>query len=113
MNRREFIKLGGVSVLTLLSGLGGVDVLAQLPVEAAVQGKVYRGTHDGKIYISENGGNNWRLHTNLGSDYAITHFSTGASNHVQAQVRYQKYTFQLALSKDGRFWNSNSFTKPA
>ncbi len=112
MNRREFIKLGGVGFLTLLSGMGGMEMVTHLPVEVAAQGKVFRGTHDGKIYVSENGGNNWRLHTNLGRDYAVTRFSVGANNQVQAQVSYQKYTFHLVLSRNGKFWNTATFTYP-
>ncbi len=110
MNRRDFIKLGGASTLAFVFGFGGLDVLANLPVEMAVQGKVYRGTHDGKIFVSEDNSQTWKLHTNLGSDFAIRRFSVDANNRVQAQVGYQKYTFQLALSKNGKFWNSNAFS---
>ncbi len=107
MNRREFIKLGGVTAVALFSGFGGVDMLAQLPVEMAVQGKVFRGTHDGKIYISEDGSKTWKLHTNLGKDCSIKRFTVGANKQVHVQVGYQKYTFQLTLSRNGKFWNSN------
>ncbi len=113
MNRRDFIKLGGVTALALFSGLGGMEVLAQLPVEMAVQGKVFRGTHDGKIFVSEDGSKTWQLHTNLGSDCSIRRFSVGGDNQVHAQVGFQKYTFQLTLSKNGKFWNSNSLASPA
>ncbi len=112
MNRRDFIKIGGVSALALFSGFGGLDILAQLPVELAVQGKVFRGTHDGKIYVSEDNSKTWQLHSNLGSDCSIRRFSADANNQVHVQVGYQKYNFQLALSKNGKYWNSNTFSSP-
>ncbi len=113
MNRRDFIKLGGIASLALFSGAGGFELLSALPVEMAVQGKIFRGTHDGKIYVSEDGSQTWQLHTNLGNDCSIRRFSVGANNQVHVQVSYQKYTFQLALSKNGKFWNSNTLTYPA
>ncbi len=112
MNRRDFIKIGGLGFLTVLTGVGGLDVLANLPVEVATQGKVYRGTHDGKIFVSEDGSQTWRLHANFGSGCSIRRFSAGANSQVHVLVGYQKYTFQLTLSSNGKFWKSNTSTSP-
>ncbi len=107
MNRRDFIKLGGLASLSLFLSFNPLEKLAALPVEMAAQGKVYRGTSDGKILISEDGRKTWRLHTNLGSMYSIQKFFTDPNNQVKAQVGYQKYTFQLKLSKNGKLWNTS------
>ncbi len=106
MNRRDFIKLGGLASLSLFAGFSPLEKLAALPVEMAANGKVYRGTHDGKIFISEDGGKTWRLHINLGKEYAVNKFYAGANNQVQAQIGFQQYTFGLTLSKNGRMWLS-------
>jgi len=109
MNRREFIKLGGLTSLSLFLNFKPLEKLAALPVEIAAQGKVYRGTSDGKIFISEDGGKTWRLHTNLGSMCSIQKFFIDSGNQLKAQVGYQNHSFQLALHKNGKLWNSSNF----
>ena len=108
MNRRDFLKLGGLASLSLFLSFKPLEKLSSLPVEMAAQGKVYRSTSDGKIFISADGGKTWRLHTNLGSMYSIQRFFTDSSNQVKAQVGYENHSFQLTLHKNGKLWNSSA-----
>ncbi len=105
MNRRDFLKLGGLASLSLFLSFKPLEQLSSLPAEMAAQGKVFRGTSDGKIFISEDGRMTWRLHTNLGSMYSIQKFFNDSSNQVKAQVGYQNHSFQLTLHKNGKLWN--------
>jgi hypothetical protein len=67
MERREFLKFAGAGLgsAVLLTGLS--HQLAALPMEAIFQGRHFRGyRNDGDIFISEDDGETWQLHTRLG-----------------------------------------------
>ena len=106
MNRRDFLKVAGVSAASLVFNPGPLRILTQAPIETAIAGKLYRGTPDGKIYISNDAGRTWLLHTNLGSNYSILRFFAGAGGQVTTQVGFREYSFDLALSKNGKAWKT-------
>jgi len=108
MNRREFLKFGGMFSVAVFLPKKPQAVFLPDPVQVVVAGKIYRGTPDGKIYISNDKGVSWRLHTNLGENYAILELSAKANGQVFAQVGYQKLSFALKLSQNGKNWHSTS-----
>jgi len=105
MNRRNFLKVSGLSyglLLLLVSPKAGK--LMDLRTQADAAGKLYRGTLDGKIYKSEDQGRSWDLHTNFGDQYAILGFSTKRNGQIVAHLAYQFRDFDLLLAQNEKFW---------
>jgi len=105
MNRRDFLKFGGIAAATLL--IPGVILFEELnrqPVEIATGGTVYRGTPSGEIFASKDSGQTWLLHTRLGSEYSILRFSEDGSQRIHAQVGFKGRSFELVLAKDSKHW---------
>jgi len=105
MNRREFLKVSGITtglLLLLVSPKAGKLMNARSQGEAA--GKLYRGTLDGKIYKSEDMGRSWDLHTNFGDQYAILGFSAKRDGQIVAHLSYQFRDFELLLAKNEKSW---------
>ena len=106
MNRRDFLKLGGLFSTALFVQFNLPSFVGSQPIEVEFQGDLYRGTSDGKILISANEGKTWRLHTNFGAQFAIVRLSTDAQERVVALVEYQGYDFKLALSDHAGVWRT-------
>jgi hypothetical protein len=107
MERRDFLKLAGAGLgsAVLLTGLS--HQLAALPVEVIFQGRHFRGyRNDGDIFISEDDGETWQLHTRLGSQYSINDLSVNVTDQMSARVGFMDYQFQLFLSQDGKQWKT-------
>ena len=107
MQRREFLKLSGAALgsTVLLTGLS--LQLAALPVDAKSQGKHFRGyRNDGDIFVSEDAGETWRVHTRLGPQYTIDDLFVDSQDQMYARVGFMQYHFQLFLSKDGTQWKT-------
>ncbi|MGC1378886.1 MAG: hypothetical protein WA821_21825 [Anaerolineales bacterium] len=107
MNRREFLKLSGMTSAFVLASLSPISVLAKSPAEsetAAVGGKLYRGARNGNIYVSQNGGKTWKLHTGFGPNCPILGMTVAANGQPVAHVGFKQYSFRMALSKDGTVW---------
>jgi hypothetical protein len=98
MNRRDFLKLGGLFSTALFLQFNLPGSIAIQVVEVESQGNLYHGTSDGKILISANEGKTWQLHTNFGSQCAVTKLSTDAQERVVALIEYLGFDFKLALS---------------
>jgi hypothetical protein len=67
---------------------------------------MYRGTADGKILLSENGGITWRVHTNFGSDIEILDILSSSRGQVFAQLGFKGRAFALVLDQNGKSWKS-------
>jgi hypothetical protein len=105
MVRRDFLKLSGLFSAALFVQFHPLGKM-RLPVEAEAHGTLYRGTHDGNIYISEDAGGSWRLHSGFGSQYSIAHLSINAQEQVIALVDYLGDTFLLVLTQNGKAWRA-------
>src|SRR5262245_54991690 len=107
MQRRDFLKLSGAVFASTILPIGLSRQLATLPVEATYQGKLFRGyRNQGDIFVSEDAGETWQLHTRLGSQYSIDDLFVDLANQVYARVGFMQHHFQLFLSKDGRQWKT-------
>ena len=102
MYRREFLKLGGLLSAALFVQTNPLGKVMSLPMEVKSQGKLYRGTSDGKILISANAGKSWQLHTNFGSLFSILGLGTDLWGHVGVQLEYEGHSFDLALIDNGK-----------
>lgn len=105
MNRRDFLRISGLlstaAVLTLTSGS-----LAMLPVEAWHRDRLYRGTPDGKIFVSANAGDSWKLLTNFGPEFSIFGLISHASGNLHAHLGFQGYGFDLVLDESEPLWRT-------
>lgn len=104
MNRRDFLKLGGlVSILLILPAEKIVEAAAPA-TEAEMNGKIYRGAPNGEIYVSEDQRQTWRKHTNFGLQYSVSQISSGPDGRLYAKMKFQRRTFYLSLSAHENFW---------
>lgn len=109
MERREFLKLMGAGLGSALLLTGLSRQLATLPVEAKFMGKHFRGYRDqGDIFVSDDEGETWQLHSRLGSEYSIDDLFVGTSDQMYARVGFMQYQFELSLSEDGKQWKTTS-----
>ena len=106
MLRREFLKLSGLLSAALLVQVNPSGTRIPSPVEVESQGKLYRGTPDGKIYISENAGRNWQLHTNFGSQYDISSLSSSRPGQVYARLAFAGHFFEIVLGQNNKIWRT-------
>lgn len=106
MNRRDFLKYSGLLSTAMLLQFNPIGKLAGLPVETEAGGKTYRGTRDGSIYVSENAGQTWQMHTDFGSEFSVLDLSAVGHDTVQAQIGFGGYSFQLRLSPESKAWRT-------
>ena len=116
LNRRSFLKASGAAAGAL--AVGALPKFYPLqaikpihppePIGAGVQvelGKrVLRGTRDGRVLESLDGGRTWRVITKLGERCAILALQVQAEL-VYAEIGLQGYRFTLT-SADGRIWRT-------
>jgi hypothetical protein len=106
MIRRDFLKISGLASMLLALNLGHMENLVNLQAQATAGGKMYRGSLDGKIYVSADQGQTWAMHTSLGEASSILGLFTLTNGQVVAEVWFQGHPFHLALTPDGRSWRT-------
>lgn len=104
--RRDFLKISGLFSAAVLAGAGSMLEIKARSVEAELHGSYYRGTADGKIFVSEDAGKTWSLHTDLGSHLSVSHLYADFRQRLVAVLDCQGYDFKLALSPDARTWRT-------
>ena len=104
MYRRDFLKLSGLLSAAVFIQFNALANTASFPVEA--QGKLFRSTSDGKIYMSGDAGKSWQLHTNFGSEISILELRTNFWGQVQTQLGIAGHSFKLALAHEGKIWKT-------
>ena len=106
MDRRNFLKLGGTALTFILLPTISLGNYSNFSTETESRGRRFHGTSDGDIYLSQDAGKTWQLHTRLGSQYQILDLVTDPKERVFASVGFQSYHFYLALSSNGINWNT-------
>lgn len=107
MVRRDFLKLSGLLSAALLIQVQAVEKMVSPlsdPLEVESQGKLYRGTPDGKIFVSANAGRDWQMHTNFGAHVSVFSLTANQWEQVQAVLGVAQHRFKLALSTDHKGW---------
>jgi hypothetical protein len=100
MNRREFLVVTGA---VALAGILGIQVDS---VAAAASPKtLYRGTPDGKLFESTNGGQSWELIADFTSMYAVLSAAKEADERINVHLSYWGFEFNL-YSKDKTIWRT-------
>jgi hypothetical protein len=110
MNRREFlIRAAQVPLIGLLAALlpGEVAAAGQNRTLASrtwatAFGRLFKGTSDGEILESLDGGMSWQRAVNFGEGYAVNVLSQEADL-LYARVDFASGSFHLK-SADGRTW---------
>jgi hypothetical protein len=106
MYRRDFLKLGGLLSAAVFMPLNSLAKAVSFPLEVEAQGKLFRGTLDGKIYISADAGKSWQLHTNFGSHVSLLDLRTNFWGQLQTQLETAGYNFELVLAQTGKGWKT-------
>jgi hypothetical protein len=106
MVRRDFLKLSGLLSAAVLIQFNPLGKVVSLPVEVESQGRYYRGTSDGKIYVSADVGKSWQLHTNFGSALSIIGLRSNLQGQIHADLGLDRHSFALALAEDGATWRT-------
>ena len=111
MNRRAFIK--GVA-LSSLAGVAAISMptlqasasLTPPPAEVRVNalGRIVKGTRDGQVFESLDGGSSWQALVNFGPQCPILEIQQ-RQGALYARVGFQRYSF-LLKSADGRTWRT-------
>ena len=114
LNRRDFLKTAGLALgaavfSPLLSAAGPLpaDIHSDLNATPAAASQVrYRGTPDGKVLKSDDGGSSWRTLTNFGPQYAVDDVWLSGDG-LFARLRFAGDSFTLR-SQDERIWHTTT-----
>jgi len=113
MNRRDFLKgtagLSLAGLATLVWPVLQISVLADqasITVQAQANGRLLRGTHDGRILESLDGGRAWQKVANFGKHCSIMAIHEHQGQ-IYTEVAVQGYRFALK-STDARVWRTVS-----
>jgi hypothetical protein len=107
MKRRSFLKVAGLATgaATLRFAIPAfVEPVAAARKITAPDGKMYRGDRYGHIFVSDDAGATWNLHTYLGPEYPITRMTIDPTGRVQTKVGYRGRSFRLWLAPDSTSW---------
>lgn len=106
MYRRDFLKLSGLLSAAALLPINSLANAVSLPTEVEVQGWLFRGTPDGKIFMSADAGQSWQMHTNFGSDFSIVYLGLNFWGQLEAQLGFAGHNFEVALARNGKAWKA-------
>jgi uncharacterized protein (DUF1501 family) len=106
MNRRDLLKAAtaaGLSLVALSLAPHGALTSSRV-VEAAALGRILRGTTDGRVLESLDGGASWQLVANFGASCAITRIAERGGR-AHARIAVAGHEFDLH-STDARMWRT-------
>jgi hypothetical protein len=113
MNRRDFLKetaglsLAGLATLVWpVSQLSALTGQASMTVQAQAKGRLLRGTRDGLILESVDGGQTWQKVANFGKHCSIMAIRV-YQGQIYTEVAVLGYPFTLQ-SADARLWRTTS-----
>jgi len=106
MNRREFLKLGGVLSAMLVLPLGPLGKGSDSLATVELKGTAYRGTQDGKVYVSADAGQTWKLHTDFGHAFTVFSLTPVPRNRIYARLGFAGKSFGLVLSLNEHIWRT-------
>ena len=106
MNRRDFLKVGGLLTAALAVQASSLNNARSAPVEVSAQEKIYQGASGGRILVSADAGQTWKLHSAFGSEFRIVGLSTDRSERLRVALGYRGHAFALTLDPDGARWQT-------
>ncbi len=106
MVRRDFLKLSGLFTAVMVGTLLPAVEVAARSVETELRGRFYRGTPDGKIYVSEDAGRSWTLHSKFGSNLSVRQLYVDFRKRLVAVLDCEGHDFQIALAAESPIWRT-------
>jgi hypothetical protein len=94
----------GLAPLAVFININPLGMLVRFPAAVETQGMLYRGTPDGAIQVSRDGGRTWTLHSRLGPQMAVIGMSKDLGGRVIIHLEHQGWPVRLGLEKKGKFW---------
>jgi hypothetical protein len=102
-SRRSFLKVAGLTAGALLLAPGSAQGAGSYFIaQAEAFGRQYRGTRDGLVLESVDGGRHWQQVANFGSHCVVQALNQRQAQ-LQARVGVAGYDFVLT-SRDARTW---------
>ncbi len=106
MVRRDFLKLSGLFSAAMVATVVPAVHVAARSVETELRGRFYRGTSDGRIYVSEDAGRSWTLHSKFGADLTVRQLYVDFRKRLVAVLSCDRGDFRIALSADAPSWRT-------
>jgi hypothetical protein len=112
MDRRDFLKITGLASSSLFLVSSPFKAFLKFPVHTVAKGKMYRGTSDGEVHVSDDGGKTWKVHVRFGPECPILGLYTDRQEQVFLQAGYKYHSFRLVLAQNGKDWLVAPATNP-
>ncbi len=109
MKRRDFLKVSSLLSAFGLIAAGPLDKVFIVESEAIAFGKIYRAASKGRIMVSADKGKSWQVHTNFGSENAVTDIFVATDHRLYAKLNHQNYKFYLVLGTNKQSWQVETF----
>ena len=104
MNRRDILKIGSVVAAFGVIAASPFDKALALDLGANIDGKLYKAASNGRVFVSDNKGKSWRLHTKFGAGYSVVNVFTATDQRLYAKMAFKKVKFNLVLTEDKTAW---------
>ena len=105
MNRRQFLTVATAVTAVGMVRLASPRLVAAKGLTPILRQTLYKGTKDGQLYESVDGGKTWQLVADFGSHCAISQIFMRPGNDLQIKLICAGYSFDLH-SKDARVWRT-------
>jgi len=111
IERRNFLSFAAVTTVAAAAVLTvgtteGDRALARGRTGARGTARTFRGTRDGKIFVSHDGGRSWALLSDFGPHLRVTKIRASARSVVASLALGTYGSFRLRLMHDGRLWHT-------
>lgn len=106
MNRRDFLKLGSTVSALLYLPVGTLARSVDSLTMVEMKGVTYRGTHDGKVYSSVDGGKSWNLLVDFGREIAILSLDLLPGSRLYARLGFAGRDFHLVYTLKDNAWRT-------
>ena len=106
MNRRDFLKIGALLSTAVLVQVSPLGFRFNPPVEVETENKIYRGSSDGKIFVSKDQRKTWQQHINFGPQFSVQELGKNQAGQVHTKLGFDIYDIDLVLSDDQTQWKT-------
>jgi hypothetical protein len=111
MDRRNFLSFAAATTVAAATALTlGLEVhdrtVAPASPRSPSDSRRYRGTHDGKIYVSHDGGRSWKLLSDFGPALRVTKVKASPRSVVATLALGGAGTFRIRLMHNDRTWHT-------
>lgn len=105
MNRRHFLTMAGALIAAGMTHLAAPGLAAAKSTTPTIRHKLYRGTRDGKLFESIDGGKKWQQVASFGAHCTVKEIMTRRDGSLAINLACVGHTFDL-YSQDARVWRT-------